>query len=277
MRRQCSRQPLVIEKKSHTEEKVINENTRSVREVVPDFKDGPSITTPSPYVVPPNESASKIYIPLIKNVIKKEEFMWKDGYVYTKITEDTTWKEYVLGGIDLIKQKAGIVVEGDWKSQPYLKVSPGTIGFGLCPPITLLGDGVEFLTNISGVEGIPKNANIVLKDPLFTITNSMTIIFSGNHWGYAFLLRLIDERIENAAGKYDPQVVCYSPTTHVIKASCQGWYNWNLQRYDTQKNNSWYYNLSMRGEVDLLYEWNKLNKGGELVTLATDSNFYELK
>ena len=275
MRRQCSRQPLVIEKKTHSEDKVVNENKDIVRDDVPDFKDGPEIKTPNPYVVPPNESASKVYIPLIKNVIKNEEFMWQDGYVYTKITEENTWKEYVLGGIDLIKKKAGIVVEGSWKSQPYFKLMDLVNAYGLCVPTTILGDGVEMIGSFTALGPGAANKNVSLKDPVFTITNSMTIIFSGNHWGYAFPLRLIDNRIENAAGKYDPQVVCYSPTTHVIKASCQGWYNWRIQNFDAQKQPA-YYNLCMKGEVDLLYEWNKLNKGGELVTLVTDDDQYQL-
>lgn len=279
MRRQHSRQPLITEKPVVLEDKKVDNNTYDIKDYVPDFKDGPEVKTPTPYIVPPNESASKIYVPLIKNVIKQEELVWKDGYTYSKITEETTWKEFVLGGIELIKQKAGIVVNGSWKSQPFLyqlnKPGNDTIPAGLCCPFSILGDGVAVI-NQSPETAAERNANILLKDPMFTITNSMTIIFSGNHWGYAFLLRLIDSRIENAAGKYDPQVVCYSPTTHTIKVSCQGWYNWNLQK-PNPSHDAWYYNLSMRGEVDLLYDWNKLNKGGELVTIVTDDNAYFLK
>lgn len=279
MRRQYSRQPLITEKRVVLEDKPVDNNAYDIKDPVPDFKDGPEVKTPTPYIVPPNESASKIYVPLIKNVIKQEELTWKDGYTYSKITEETTWKEFVLGGIELIKQKAGIVVNGSWKSQPFGFPNDGLLqnpaSMGLCCPFTILGDGVSFVQKFAFNAG-PKNPNFTLKDPMFTITNSMTIIFSGNHWGYAFLLRLIDNRIENAAGKYDPQVVCYSPTTHTIKVSCQGWYNWNLQKPNAT-HDAWYYNLSMRGEVDLLYDWNKLNKGGELVTIVTDDDGYFYK
>ena len=217
---------------------------------------------PLPYEVPPNSSSSTIYVPLIKNTIKKEEMRWKDGYNFNEITSSTSWANYVLAGIELIKSKTGITSDGSWISTPT-----GVLGV----PYAILGDGLPFYAKGDFAVNKPKAQ---YRNPLFTITDSMTIIFSGLSWGYAFLTRLIDDRIQNSASRNDPQAVCYSPTAHVVKTTCQGWYNIGNQESALTAAKPIWYNLCMRGQVTLLYEWNKLHLGDNVVLLVTIEKTY---
>lgn len=282
MRRQHKRQPLVSsETETCPEKKTPTESIPEPSGDIPNLRADPVVEIPTPYVVPPNESAAKVYVPLIKNFISDDEKMWKDGYEFARLREDDTWLNYASAGMELTKKKAGIKADGIWRAEPYgtpANIGGEAEGLGLCVPFTILGDGVVFITDVGFHSDPLKNDNLALKDPMFTITSSLTIVFSGKHWGYAFLLRLIDDRINNAAGRDDPQIVCYSPTTHIIKATCQGWYNWYKSGQGiSADHNPWYYNLAMRGEVDILYDWNKINKGGELSAIVTDQYTYSLK
>lgn len=240
-------------KKNEVEEANTTEDT---------IKDGNG-KAPLPYKVPPNSSSSKIYVPLIKNTIKREEMRWKDGYTFSEMTSSAGWANYVLAGIELIKSKTGITSEGFWLSTP----PTGKIAV----PYAILGDGLPLFGRMEQISAIHLAQ---YRNPLFTITDSMTIIFSGLSWGYAFLTRLIDDRIQNSAGKSDPQAVCYSPTAHVIKTTCQGWYNIGTQHRASSSNKTMWYNLCMRGQVTLLYDWNRLHLGDNVVLLVTIEETY---
>lgn len=256
MRRQSTKQPLVQNNEGVKEEKV------SVEKIDQDFKAGNG-KAPLPYEVPPNYMSSKIYVPIIKNTISEDEMRWKDGYEFVSVTSPSSWNSYVLPGIELTKSKTGITSEGDWISTPT-----GV----LAVPYTILGDGLPFFAK---TVGITKKPLAQYRNPLFTITESMTIIFSGLSWGYAFLLRLIDDRIQNSAGRNDPQAVCYSPTAHVIKTTCQGWYNVGNQESKITSSKPIWYNLCMRGQVTLLYDWNTLHSGNNVVCLVTKEETYD--
>ena len=274
MRRQHKRQPLVtVDIDQNNVKNIVLEEEERDEVETPDL--GAPNNAPLPYVVPPNETSNNIYVPLIKNVIKKEELMWKDGYDFTRILENDTWLQYANAGMDLTKEKAGVTADGIWTAEPYLISNGLDLASGRCIPDTILGDGVLVKGMEAGGTLSPYSDNYGIKNPIFTITDSMTIVFSGLSWGYAFLLRLIDDRIENAAGKDDPQVVCYSPTTHIIKVTCQGWYNTQTQDGSANGGVPLYYNLCMKGEVDLLYDWNKLNSGKSFVLLVTNRETYK--
>lgn len=266
MRRHFRRQPLIVIDNRGEVPKVLNkieEDPYTENEDVPELKAGNG-KAPLPYEVPPNSSLSRIYVPLIKNVISSREMRWKDGYDFNNITADPNWPEFVIAGIDKLKEKTGITSTGDWI---VTAMRDTTTFFGI--PYTILGDGLPFYART--ISSVISEKLGWYKNPLFTITDSMTIIFSGLSWGYAFLLRLIDDRIQNSAGEDDPQAVCYSPTNHIIRTTCQGWYNMAVQ--DQLSKNIWA-NLCMRGKVDLFYDWNTLHSGDGFVWLVTNKEAY---
>lgn len=270
MRRQGKRQPLFVidrSKKSVIEAKVETQVEEEIDPTVPELKAGNG-EAPLPYEVPPNSSSSKVYIPLIKNVISKKEMRWKDGYDFNTLRDSKNWDGFVLAGINLLKEKTGITSDATWVADAM--AGSGDLASFLGIPYAILGDGLPYYARSAGIT--VENPQALYKNPLFTITDSMTMVFSGLSWGYAFLLRLIDDRIMNGAGEDDPQAVCYSPTTHVIRDTCQGWYNVGTQGSKSDSNKKMWYNLCMRGQVDLLYDWNKLHSGENIVWLITDKS-----
>lgn len=257
------RTPLVqrrIEKSEHERnaapiEETKPEEKKEVQENLPVFGD---LAAPvKPYLVPNNNYGEEVFVPLIKNVISEEEMRWKDGYKFATITDSKSWNEYCMEGRRITEERAKL----DTGSAGWTWMSSG----GRFVPITVLGDGITYSFQNQG-----HDIRASHHDYAYTLTNSLTMIFHGKGWGFAFLLRLIDDRIQNAAGRSRPQVVCYEPLCHVLKATCQGWYNpWRQKAWNDEAPRTWR-NLCMDGEITLMYSWNVLHKGEDYVILMTN-------
>lgn len=254
------RTPLVqrrTEKSEHernvaSNEEITSEEKKDIQENLPVF--GGEEDEQKPYSVPNNSYGEEVFVPLIKNVISEDEMRWKDGYKFATIKESKYWNEYIVENIRIIKERTNLGIGND--SYTWLTKD------GRSVPFTILGDGITYCYQNKGDDCLTSHHGYA-----FTLTKSLTLIFHGKGWGFAFMLRLIDDRIQNAAGRDRPQVVCYEPLCHVLKTTCQGWYNpWRQHAANDERAGDWR-NLCLYGEVTLMYSWNVLHKGDEYVLL----------
>ena len=214
----------------------------------------PNEALSGPYPVPSSECGVAMYIPLIKNVISEREMMWKDGYSFKNITASDGLNNYIRPACHKVSplpnQDPPEKFNRIYKDNSY---------------VTILGDGAVYSFGKDG-----DDRRFSHKDNLTTVTNRLAIIYGGAEYGLTIILRLIDNRIENAAGPDDPQIVSYDPRCDVYKTTRGGWWN-NFFDYGGDSTGE-PANLALRGGAFLMYTWNVLNDPGVRVLMYVASS-----
>lgn len=203
---------------------------------------------PSVYPVPGSVCAAEMYVPLIKNVISDREMMWKDGFTFGNITRTDGVNNYIVPGCKIVSPTGKTSFSRWYKNNSF---------------ITILGDGSVYTF---GSDGNSKKLSHLGAQT--TVTDKLCIIFSGGSYGIVIVLRLIDDRIENAAGENDPQAVTYDPRCDVFKTTRGGW--WNFWRTYGGDSTDAPVNLALSGCAYLMYTWNIMNTGKSRVLLYTN-------
>lgn len=202
---------------------------------------------PSVYPVPGSVCAGEMYVPLIKNVISDREMMWKDGFTFGNITRTEGVNNYIVPGCKIVSPNGKTSFTRYYMNHSF---------------ITILGDGSIYTF---GDDGNDRNFSHLGSQT--TVTDKLCIIFSGGNYGITIVLRLIDDRIENAAGENDPQPVTYDPRCDVFKTTRGGWWN-NWTTYGGNSSGA-PVNLALSGCAYLMYTWNIMNTGKNKVLLYT--------
>lgn len=253
--RRYQRTPLVRitkdESKSVETEEIGEEKCDSITE----YKTpSPNKAISGPYPVPSSECGVTMYIPLIKNVISEREIMWKDGYSFKNITASNGLNNYIRPGCHKVSplpnQDPPEKFNREYKNHSY---------------ISILGDGGVFSFGKDG-----NSRKFSHNDNLTTVTSRLAIIYGGAEYGLTIILRLIDSRIENAAGPDDPQIVSYDPRCDVYKTTRGGWWN-NFYNYGGDSTGE-PVNLALKGGAFLMYTWNVLNDPGVRVLMYAASS-----
>ena len=200
---------------------------------------------PTTYPIPENSCANDMYIPLIKNVISDREMMWKDGYNFGSITRADNTSSYLAPACNKVYPLEAV----PW-ARVYMDHSF----------ITILGDGAVYSF---GADGSDRKFSHIKE--LVTCTDKLCVIYSGASYGLTIILRLIDKRIENAAGEDNPQVVTYDPRCDVFKTTRGGWWN-NWVNFGGNSGGD-PVNMALSGCAYLMYTWNVMNTGKSKVLL----------
>lgn len=210
------------------------------------------------YPTPKSSCDDILYVPLVKNVISERELMWKDG----PYTIDNYGEDYYKPALQ--QEAKTIVPASDYmhsSKDDLTKFQNGTITRlkGEFEVAYILGDGTILAWDHEqgGDWDVGHHETFFLGN----VTDKMCVIFTGAHYGIIFYIRLIDDRIENAAGPDDPQIVCYDPRGDVLKVTRQGW--WQPQfftEYNSDQDHD-LMNMSLYGRVEVMYPWNVIHTG----------------
>lgn len=187
------------------------------------------------------------YVPLIKNVISDRELMWKEYGSILGLSGD-----YLSGG----RSK---VIPYPWSTsvRSWNVVGDGTgLLYLYSSDSTMMWFKAEDYERPQWIEWKSATACCVM-------TSKKMIMFKSKDTGIRILLRLIDDRIENAAGENDPRVIAYPVRSDVIVGGKSGWWqNWS----DISGN------LGAQVEKSrayLMYRWNMIQDGNGLPVICT--------
>lgn len=247
--RRSQRTPLVV---FHKEKEVVKDledigEERCPEEMNPIGNAADPDKYPSVYPVPGSVCAGEIYVPLIKNVISEREMMWKDGFTFGNITRTEGVNNYIVPGCKIVSPNGKTSFSRFYKNNSF---------------ITILGDGSVYTF---GANGDDRKFSHLGEQT--TVTDKLCIVFSGAEYGITIVLRLIDNRIENAAGENNPQPVTYDPRCDVFKTTRGGWWNsWVTFGGDSSGAPV---NLALSGCAYLMYTWNIMNTGKNKVLIYT--------
>lgn len=189
----------------------------------------------SPWKTYVEHDKNSCYIPLIKNVISKREILFKDG-----TGPKSPWKEYVTPACQN-------VIPENTRSRVKSWVTVNPEG-----RYVMYGNGTTIYT--IGWGGFYKNYKEVwnMATASCTVFDSGLVTFRSYLGETRIILRLIDDRIENAAGPEDPYPVSYPSRVSPLIGTCNGcWNNWTQQMGIYNKNIT-------ETDVYLMYAWNKI-------------------
>ena len=176
------------------------------------------------------------YVPIIKNVITKREILFKDG-----AGPKSAWEEYIIPACQNVIPENTRARVKTWETVDpegrYVMYGNGTT-------IYTIGWG-GFYTNYKEVWNMATAS--------CTVFDSGLVMFRSYLGETRLIFRLIDDRIENAAGPDDPYPVAYPSKVSPLISTCNGcWNNWTEQMgvYKQNINDS---------DVYIMYPWNKVN------------------
>lgn len=246
--RRSQRTPLVVCHKETEDvediiEKDVSEDTCPLGNAAGELNPGAGY--PTTYPTPGSVCANEMYIPLIKNVISDREMVWKDGFTFGNITRKDNVDNYIIPGCRIVSPGGQKSFSRFYKNNSF---------------ITILGDGSVYSF---GRDGDDRRFSHLGQQT--TVTDKLCIIFSGGAYGITIVLRLIDKRIENAAGENNPQPVTYDPRCDVFKTTRGGWWN-NWLNYGGDSSGD-PLNMALSGCAYLMYTWNVMNTGKSKVLL----------
>ena len=194
----------------------------------------------------PNETPIH-YIPIIKNNISDRELTWKDYGDLSSLN-----RSYLSEGRNR-------VIPYPWSTsvRSWNVVGEGTgLLYLYSSDSTMMWFKAEDYERPQWIEWKSATACCVM-------TSKKMIMFKSKDTGIRILLRLIDDRIENAAGENDPRVVAYPVRSDVIVGGKSGWWqNWS----DISGN------LGAQVEKSkayLMYRWNLIQDGVKLPVICT--------
>lgn len=180
---------------------------------------------------------SNHYVPLIKNVISQREILFKDG-----AGPNSAWEDYIIPACqNVIPENTKSRV----KSWETVNPEGRYVMYGNGTTIYTIGWG-GFYTNYKEVWNMATAS--------CTVFESGLVMFRSYLGETRLILRLIDDRIENATGPDEPYPVSYpSKVSPLISTSNGCWNNWTEQMGVYKKNIN-------DSNVYLMYVWNQVNK-----------------
>ena len=154
------------------------------------------------------------YVPLIKNVLSDRELMWRD--------DGKKWSSETTG--NYLSEGRNKVIPYPWANRvrSWNVVGEGTgLLYLYSSDSTMMWFKAEDYERPQWIEWKSATACCIM-------TSKKMIMFKSKDTGIRILLRLIDDRIANAAGENDARVVAYPVRSDVIVGGKSGWWqNWS--------------------------------------------------